>query len=93
MTYFNKTGRKPDANGPFCCFFIILGSFEIFFAEIPKFRKNFRKKKFEIFELGFEKFRKKKFEIKKKNSKSLSADLKIAVKRWTMTGRSDYAFK
>ena len=47
------------------CIKTIPWNFEIFFAEITKFRKNFRKNHFEIFELGLEKFRKKYFEIKK----------------------------
>jgi hypothetical protein len=42
-------------------------NFKIIFTEITKFRKNFRKKTFEIFELWFEKFRDNYFEIKKKN--------------------------
>ena len=44
----------------------ILAHFENFFVDISVFRKIYRKKNFEIIELGFEKFRNKNFEIKKK---------------------------
>ena len=40
--------------------FIIPAHFEIFFVDISVFRKIYRKKNFEIIELGFEKFRNKK---------------------------------